>query len=39
MSSANHVTLGEALRALPLAAPPGDEWALLRERFPLAKTA
>jgi len=27
------VTLGEALRALPLAAPPGDEWALLRERL------
>ena len=33
MSSANHVTLGEALRALPLAAPPGDEWTLLRERL------
>jgi len=29
MSSANRVTLGEALRALPLAAPPGDEWAVL----------
>ena len=33
MSSANRVTLGEALRALPLAAPPGDEWTLLRERL------
>ena len=33
MPSANRVTLGEALRALPLAAPPGDEWALLRERL------
>ncbi|HEY7871768.1 MAG TPA: hypothetical protein VIC31_03530 [Rudaea sp.] len=33
MSSTNHVTLGEALRALPLAAPPGDEWTLLRERL------
>jgi len=33
MSSANRVTLGEALRALPLAAPPGDEWTPLRERL------
>lgn len=33
MSNANRLTLGEALRALPLAAPPGDEWALLRERL------
>ena len=33
MSSANRVTLGEALRALPLAAPQGDEWTLLRERL------
>ena len=33
MSSANRVTLGEALRALPLAAPPGDEWAVLAEQL------
>ncbi len=33
MSTTNRVTLGEALRALPLAAPPGDEWMLLRERL------
>jgi hypothetical protein len=33
MPAPNHVTLGEALRALPLAAPPGDEWTLLRERL------
>lgn len=35
MSSVNHVTLGEALRVMPLAAPPGpgDEWMLLRERL------
>ncbi|HZW51902.1 MAG TPA: hypothetical protein VFF05_08570, partial [Rudaea sp.] len=33
MSSANRVTLGEALRTLPLAAPPGDEWTRLRERL------
>ncbi len=33
MSAPNHVTLGDALRALPLAAPPGDEWTLLRERL------
>jgi hypothetical protein len=33
MPAANRVTLGEALRALPLAAPPGDEWTLLRERL------
>lgn len=33
MPAPNHVTLGDALRALPLAAPPGDEWTLLRERL------
>ena len=33
MPAPNHVTLGEALRALPLAAPPGNEWTLLRERL------
>lgn len=33
MSCANRVTLGEALRALPLTAPPGDEWTLLREQL------
>jgi hypothetical protein len=33
MPAPNHVTLGDALRALPLAAPPGDEWPLLRERL------
>jgi hypothetical protein len=33
MPAPNRVTLGDALRALPLAAPPGDEWALLRERL------
>lgn len=33
MSAANRLTLGEALRALPLAPPPGDEWALLRARL------
>lgn len=42
MPAPNHVTLGEALRALPLAAPPGDEWPLLcerlnRERFNLSQ--
>ncbi|MGE5167328.1 MAG: hypothetical protein ACM3KT_01750 [Deltaproteobacteria bacterium] len=33
MPAPNHVTLGDALRALPLAAPPSDEWTLLRERM------
>lgn len=33
MSAANRLTLGEALRALPLAAPAADEWTLLRERL------
>lgn len=33
MPAPHHVTLGDALRALPLAAPPGDEWTLLRERL------
>lgn len=33
MSAADKLTLGEALRRLPQAAPPGDEWMLLRERL------
>lgn len=33
MSAADKLTLGEALRRLPQAAPPGDEWTLLRERL------
>jgi hypothetical protein len=33
MSAHDNLTLGEALRRLPQAAPPSDEWMLLRERL------
>jgi len=37
MPAADNLSLGEALRALPLAAPPGDNWAVLAERLPRAR--
>ncbi|MDE2258603.1 MAG: hypothetical protein KGK05_12625, partial [Xanthomonadaceae bacterium] len=39
MSDADNLTLGRALRTLPLAAPPGDGWAALCEELQRARQA